>query len=229
MKKNRIITLVVAVMLVLPNTVFASGMDGRSANSGRGRAAAEARVNITQEKVQVAVQKRQDKKSAAEERKVEALQKKAEGQQRKEEAQQKREASQEFRKAMREKHEIMKENTRKSIELKKEIAEKRSELAVILAELSREEKTFSPELLEELLTKVKELRGIGEAVNSFRALNGDVKKAREHIRSNTYNNALAAIDSVIEKQRIRLQALEEMNKTLDQLLQMARQVEKVEE
>jgi minor extracellular protease Epr len=164
----------------------------------------------------------QQKKDEVQSMKIEAQTKNVEAQ---EKSAEKKEAVQDFRKTIKDKQAEIKELSGESSALRIDIGKKREELDAILEELVAGTKTLSDELLAHLIDEAAELKGIGDIVKSLNGINDEVVAAEDKIKEKNFDSALAALDRVTAKQQQRLEALKELNKGIDRLLEIARQAQ----
>jgi hypothetical protein len=228
MRKNRIMAIVMTVVVLTPSAAYARGNEKAQEAKERTKPVIEQKSTVEKNSPVPAAKAEQERngaqqmKNGVQSKKIEAQTKSVEAQ---EKASEKKEAVQNFRKAMQEKREEIKKLTAESSALRREIGKKREELEAILEELIAGTKTLSDELLAQLIDEASDLKEIGDIVKSLNSINDEVVAAEDKIKEKNFDSALASLDRVIAKQQQRLEALKELNKSIDRLLEIARQAQ----
>lgn len=215
MNNKKIIALTIALSMVVPTVAFAK--EGGNKNNDMNMGSIERQINNIQNK-----DKKEAEKEAKEtEREAAKHAKEEENKAKEQQREDKKKQREEFKAQMKAKRDQLASLRKETEGLKSEISQKKNQLSAILGEVQAGKKTLSQDMLNSLMEIAKTLKADGEQVRATAKINHEVSDVQGKVKSEDFNNALAAMDKVIAKMQARLDALKKLNSDLDEALKIA--------
>jgi chromosome segregation ATPase len=212
MKRQRIIALTMTVLLLIPTIAYAKG------NNDKEKAT---KTTIVEQKETNKGKPDETKTTApqgkSDQQKAETGQAKADEHKDKKDA--KKAEIEAFKEAMKLKHKTMTQLKNETQELKKQVELKKEELKATLEELKSGAKTLPEDQLNKLISLAQNLVTDGEKLKETAKI--ETGAVEEQAKAGGFNNALNALETVIGKMQLRLDALKKLNTHIDAMLAIA--------
>ena len=122
---------------------------------------------------------------------------------------------------MRAKHETMKQIRQQTIAVRQQVESKTAQLNSIIKDIGAGKKTLPTDMLNALISKSQNLNLDSIAVKATAEIKSEVSDAQDKTNKKDFNNALSSLDKVIAKLQDRLNALQQLNSDLDEVLAIA--------
>lgn len=206
MNKKKLIAMVMTSVMLLPTVVQAKGNSHNEGNNEQSMVSQQKAHNNGQENSNVG-----SKNDSNEDNKEESQQNKDA----------KKQQIETFKTQIRAKHETMKQIKQQTKAVRQEIESKTSQLNSIIKDIEAGKKTLSADMLNALLSKSQNLNIDSSAVKATSEIKSEVSDAQDKINKKDFNNALSSLDKVIAKLQARLDALQQLNSDLNEVLAIA--------
>lgn len=224
MNKKKLIAMVMTSVMLLPTVALAKGNSHNEGNNGQAVVSQQKAHNNGQENSSEGSKKDSDEANEHDKDKTKneninkGEDKKEENQQNKDDKKQQIEA---FKTQMRAKHETMKQIRQQTIAVRQQVESKTSQLNSIIKEIEAGKKTLSADMLNALLSKSQNLNIDSSSVKATAEVKSEVSDTQDKTNKKDFNNALSSLDKVIAKLQARLNALQQLNSDLDEVLAIA--------
>lgn len=232
MLNKKIISLVIAGVMLLPIAAFAKDNTHGNGNNSNGQVTKQENVQDNSQKTQTQAPKTEDKvnvggQNSSAKTGDTSTTTNNKGAEKKEENEQNRDAKkqqiEDFKAQMKVKKDAMKQIKQDTVTLKQQIQPKMTELTSLLNDIKSGKKTLPADLLNSLLSKADTLKTDSDNLHSYSDINNDITDTQDKIDKSDFNNALSSLDKVIARLQARLDALKQLNSDLDATLAIARQ------